>query len=249
MDSNHSTFFHQISTVEATLDFQLSEFDAFSTEIHPLCLHAIEELKAGFLSQPEWKLKFGVDTSTSEEAIGKMFGILLVRNDDEQLGYLAAFSGKLSGSNHHRGFVPPIYDSLTEDGFLVKGMTLLRQLGEEIEREEEGARKTELIGTRARTSAELQSELFDQYYFSNGRGEKKGLRQIFNKELGKNPPTAAGECAAPKLLQYAFDNGLRPMALAEFWWGASTRSVELKHGHFYPPCEDKCRPILNHMLS
>jgi len=95
----------------------------------------------------------------------------------------------------------------------------------------------------------LQSKLFDQYYFSNQGGEKKGLRQIFNVELGKNPPTAAGECTAPKLLQYAFEHDLKPMALAEFWWGASTRSADMKHGHFYPPCEDKCRPILRHMLS
>jgi len=63
------------------------------------------------------------------------------------------------------------------------------------------------------------------------------------------PPAAAGECATPKLLQYAFLNGLRPVAMAEFWWGAPPKSEIRKHRQFYPACTGKCKPILEHMLE
>src|SRR5690606_21753915 len=63
------------------------------------------------------------------------------------------------------------------------------------------------------------------------------------------PPAAAGECATPKLLQYAFLNDLKPIAMAEFWWGASPKSEVRKHKQFYPACTGKCEPILKHMLE
>jgi tRNA pseudouridine32 synthase/23S rRNA pseudouridine746 synthase len=66
--------------------------------------------------------------------------------------------------------------------------------------------------------------------------------------LGK-PPSAAGECAIPKLLQSAFTSGYKPIAMAEFWWGASPKSEIRKHKLFYPACTGKCKPILAHMLE
>ncbi|RZJ17244.1 MAG: pseudouridylate synthase, partial [Acinetobacter sp.] len=65
----------------------------------------------------------------------------------------------------------------------------------------------------------------------------------------KNPPAGAGECAAPKLLQYAFQHHFKPLALTEFWWGQSPKSATWKHKHFYAPCKEKCGPILKHMLE
>ena len=64
----------------------------------------------------------------------------------------------------------------------------------------------------------------------------------------KPPPAGAGECAAPKLLQYAFQHHLMPLAMAEFWWGASPKSEVKKHQQYYPACTGKCQPILKHML-
>jgi tRNA pseudouridine32 synthase/23S rRNA pseudouridine746 synthase len=223
-------------------------FDPYALVMHPACLMAVKDLQQFLENQESIAHNFGFD-SHSEKPIGKMFGVLVASDSEGKLGYIAAFSGKLAGSNVHPGFVPPIFDSLTKDGFLALGMDELGQLTSQIQATEDVREKQALKTRRASISGSLQSQLFDQYYFSNSMGEKKGLRQIFNEELGKNPPTAAGECAAPKLLQYAFDNDLKPIALAEFWWGASTRSPDMKHGHFYPPCEDKCRPILKHMLS
>jgi tRNA pseudouridine32 synthase/23S rRNA pseudouridine746 synthase len=75
------------------------------------------------------------------------------------------------------------------------------------------------------------------------------LREIFENALYKNPPAGAGECAAPKLLQYAFQHNMKPIAMAEFWWGLSPKSDFWKHGQYYPACQEKCRPILDHMLA
>ena len=165
---------------------------------------------------------------------GKMFGVLLYEG-----GYLAAFSAKLDGSYHHEGFVPPVYE-MTE----------------------------EPIGTNKEESRRLQRLLFANYKFVNGRGETKNLLDIFKEEKPiipaeewfsselkiKNyelrmPPAGAGECCAPKLLQYALTHGLEPVSLAEFWVGAPSKTEIRQEGAFYAPCSGKCGPILRHMLE
>ncbi len=98
-------------------------------------------------------------------------------------------------------------------------------------------------------SAACQQEIFDHYFFLNKQGEQKSLGTIFQSTEAQKPPAGAGECAAPKLLQYAFLHDLKPIALAEFWWGQSPNSEIKKHGQFYPACRGKCEPILGHMLE
>lgn len=102
---------------------------------------------------------------------------------------------------------------------------------------------------RREKSAALQEVLFSRYAFLNRHGRSKSLGAIFRDTVYGKPPAAAGECATPKLLQYAFRQGYKPLAMAEFWWGASPRSEIRKHGHFYPACTGKCEPILKHMLE
>ena len=102
---------------------------------------------------------------------------------------------------------------------------------------------------RKQRSIALQTWLFEQFIIQNARGERKNLIEIFQEKEQHLPPGGAGECAAPKLLQYAFLNKLQPVAMAEFWWGNSPKNEERIHGHFYPACEQKCRPILNFMLK
>ena len=95
-------------------------------------------------------------------------------------------------------------------------------------------------------SGALQQKLFAEYSFLNLLGERKSIGEIFNN----NPPAGAGECAAPKLLHYAFEKQLKPIAMAEFWWGQSPKSEIRKHKQFYPACKSKCEPILlSHMLK
>lgn len=102
---------------------------------------------------------------------------------------------------------------------------------------------------RKKESNVLQQWLFKNYTFLNARNEEKSLLDIFQTSLHIQPPAGAGECCAPKLFQYAYKNQLKPIALAEFWWGQSPKSEVRKHGQFYPSCWGKCEPILGHMLQ
>ncbi|WP_233589229.1 RluA family pseudouridine synthase [Gynurincola endophyticus] len=106
-----------------------------------------------------------------------------------------------------------------------------------------------LKNERKERSAILQQQLFDQYVFLNKAGQTKSLHEIFSATPLGRPPSAAGECAMPKLLQYAFRHQYTPVAMAEFWWGASPKSEIRKHRQFYPSCTGKCKPILAHMLE
>lgn len=98
-------------------------------------------------------------------------------------------------------------------------------------------------------SAALQQQLFGQFRMLNFKGETKTLCEIFEQTVHRTPPAGAGECAAPKLLQHAYLQGWRPVAMAEFWWGASPKTEIRHHGHYYPACKGKCEPILQHMLQ
>ena len=91
----------------------------FYYDPHPLCVLASQELQQYLKTQNEWHHNFGI-SKNKIEPIGKMFGVLLVQNIKNEIGYLAAFSGKLAGVNQLSFFVPPIYDMLDEDGFYKK---------------------------------------------------------------------------------------------------------------------------------
>lgn len=222
---------------------------------HPLSLLAAEKLQAYLGEQQDWEHNFGLADGQEGKIAGKMFGVLVVKTQQGELGYLAAFSGKLAGGYHHARFVPPVFDALQEGSFLNHGMQELTRINQEIKAlealipEENGEKIKRLQKLRKVNSIALQGKLFDQYHFLNQRGESKSLRHIFRKDANNNPPAGAGECAAPKLLHYAFQHGMAPIAMAEFWWGLSPKSAFWKHGHYYPACREKCAPILAHMLQ
>ncbi|SHE70213.1 tRNA pseudouridine32 synthase / 23S rRNA pseudouridine746 synthase [Bacteroides faecichinchillae] len=102
---------------------------------------------------------------------------------------------------------------------------------------------------RKERSAALQQKLFQQFRMLNAKGEVKDLCTIFKETVHKTPPGGAGECALPKLLQYAYLHQLKPLAMAEFWWGNSPKTEVRHHGYYYPSCKGKCEPILKHMLQ
>jgi tRNA pseudouridine32 synthase / 23S rRNA pseudouridine746 synthase len=308
----------------------------FFYEPHELSKIATTELQDYLASQTDWEHNFGLQEGQKGLVIGKMFGVLVVKNQTGTIGYLAAFSGKLADSNEHTHFVPPVFDMLQQDGFFKQEEKILNDYNRKIEAlennpdfircqselastlllaEKDKAEKKEfskqnkirrdalrekaereldfesyktlqkslskesqlesiqlkqmnhfwnqeiakaqqkvadfqskinqLKEERKTKSAALQQKLFQQYSFLNQYGDSKSLGAIFED----NPPASAGECAAPKLLQYAFAHQLQPIAMAEFWWGQSPKSEIRKHGHFYPACTGKCKPILAHMLE
>ncbi len=182
---------------------------------------------------------------------GKMFGVLMVEpsvvSGQPSDNYLAAFSAKLDGSYFHEGFVPPVWDK--GEGLRVTGYW-------------------EPVGHSKEESRRLQRLLFANYNFVNGKGESKNLLEIFKDEKPiipaeewfssavsnqpsafRLPPSGAGECCAPKLLQYALTHGLKPLQLAEFWVGAPSKTEIRQEGAFYAPCSGRCVPILRHMMQ
>ncbi len=308
----------------------------FCYEPHPISVIAATQLQAMLESEAGECIAQHLAAS----AMGKMFGVLVVENADKQLGFLSGFSGKIGDSYHMNGFVPPVYDLLSKDGFYKLEEENISQINAEIERlendtafalcqekneaealraerelqefraymkREKSTRKlqrseaetklcpddffalcenlkrasiaqqheykalraqwdervaqnehelqafqniiNELREERKTRSAALQRKIFDQYQFLNKDLRTTTATEIFAATPLLVPPAGAGECAAPKLFQFAFKHNMRPIAMAEFWWGISPRSEIRKHKQFYPSCRSKCEPILGYMLA
>lgn len=182
-------------------------------------------------------------------------------------GFLAAFSGVAGGSSIIEGFVPPVFDLLDPDGFFRAEEARISGISRKIERlaESEGNGSADVQALkiqRKSMSDNLQKWIFSMYEVRNGKGDKKTILDIF-AEHGLIPPGGTGECAAPKLLQYAFINGLTPISMGEFWYEspAAAEAAELSRdsmdkphnsrecGRFYPSCSSKCGPLLRWMLK
>lgn len=339
MDSNHLPEFIYFKRSIVGISLPEKFTFPFYYEPHPLSIIACEELQEYIESQKDWEHNFGLNPEQDGIIIGKMFGVLVVKNPQGELGYLAAFSGKLADKNKYDHFVPPIFDMLEEDGFyrtnerqLVEMTTVIEQLenSEELKqlrqnvietdelfteelrilkekvKEGKSERKTmreqaetlpedeklelfkeldrisiqghfalkdlkrvhkkrqdelqneldlfldkiqQLKKERKATSQAVQNQLFDQYHFLNARNETKSVLNLFQYIENGKPPSGAGECCAPKLFQFAYQHQLQPIAMAEFWWGASPSSEIRQHKNFYPSCRGKCEPILGHMLQ
>ena len=192
-------------------------------------------------------------------------------------GFLAAYAGLLAGRNDWDWFVPPIYDAQQPDGHFKQTEAKISALNKEIESLEaqlqsndssaetpslnrEGRGGSPLLSLkhqRKQMSNDLLLWLFEQYNLINYKGEVRNVVDIWRdyhnspKLLRKFPlpPGGTGECCAPKLFQYAFQHGLKPLAIAEFWWGESPKREIRHHFQFYPACNGKCKPILSWQLQ
>ena len=314
-------FKSDISVVETPRRFN----NPFYYQPHALCTLAADEVRSLLLQNK---------AVADDAARGKMFGVLVVRDSDGVIGYLAAFSGLLAGSNDISGFVPPVFDLQSPTGYFKQEEGEISALNRKIKEVEcsdeyvaaitvvadtkrameqqlaamrddmrlDKQRRNELRSTgalaadeeallvrqsqfqkaelkratarwqqqvaecevavapfkeliasmkeeRKRRSAALQRWLFEQFKVRNGNGEEKSLLDIFAMHSGIIPPGGAGECAAPKLLQYAYLNSLTPIAVAEFWVGESPSGEVRRDGCFYGACKSKCEPILGFMLQ
>ena len=219
---------------------------------HPLVVEAAQKLIGTIDSDPLLKYVF---------AEGKMLGVLVCEDPASgALTTLNAFSGLVGGRSVLPGFVPPIFDTTTVPALRniegpVPPETASLRFGPTADAVPplmvpRVAQVSEGTGPSrdTRDSRELQEWLFRQYRVMNGMGEEMDVKEIFASR-GLVPPGGTGECAAPKLLNYAFRNGLKPLCMGEFWYGASPSSGEVRqHGRFYPSCTGKCGPLLSWML-
>ncbi|WP_282114348.1 RluA family pseudouridine synthase [Pseudoalteromonas arctica] len=279
-------------------------------------------------------------THLKAENAGKMFGVLVVQNTKQQLGFLSAYSGQIEGDKGNISFVPPVSSMQLQDDSYLAQSKIINDINAQIEQLENSEQlhevnsklddatqsyqqallaqqavmqagrqqrkiqrtegelelsesdfeqlKNKLAGQsivekkqllalkaywqniieslqqthinisdeiahlkkrRKTLSKSLQKKLFAQYQFLNANGETTDLNAIFAALPEHTPPSGAGDCAAPKLLQYAYKHGLKPLAMAEFWWGAAPKSAIRQHKNYYPSCYSKCQPILGHMLK
>lgn len=215
----------------------------FGNAVPEIARVAASEFQAFLLQESQqWAHDFSVQK-------GKMFGVLVVQKADGTLGYLGTVSGKLQGDTVCDRFVPSVFDESKDDFYINKGMKELTAIGNLIKASDDKVEIAQLKTSRKEKSIALQLWLFENYRFLNVKGEVKDVVQIFDESLHNNPPAAAGECAGPKLLQYALQHELKPIAMAEFWWGISPKNKERKDKGFYPACKNKCRPILEFMLD
>ena len=237
-----------ISSLE-NIDIPFEMNDPFWIIIPEIAQLASAELQ-DFLAKNQqlWLHNFGTDMDNQVAAKGKMFGVLVVRAENGELGYLATFSGKILDEPHPTHFVPSLFDVTTDDSFITKGMLELKAISETMKSASSNEELEQLKEQRKNRSYELQHQLFASYVFLNSEGESKSLVKIFADYEGKIPPAGAGECSAPKLLHYAYQHQLTPLAIAEFWWGKSNKSETRQHLQFYPACHDKCVPILGFMV-
>ena len=245
-------FHHLNSNIEPPLAMN----NPFDYEPHPLCLLAADEVRR--------YLKHDA-TCESDARNGKMFGVLVVKTSKGETGFLAAYSGLLAGRNDWAWFVPPVFDAQQPDGHFKQTerqiSAINRQIREWETNEEDAATHAtalnELRQRRKQMSEELQRWLFEQYLMLNERGERRNLIDIWHdyhtsprlRQRFPLPPGGSGDCCAPKLLQYAFLHQMKPLCIAEFWYGASPKAEIRHHGHFYPACRGKCLPILTYMLG
>jgi len=304
----------------------------FCYEPHPLCLLAANELQQQLLNDDQLQQEL--------EQNGKMFGVLLVENEQGKIGYLSANSGKELHQSEAINLVPPIVSFDTDSDFFQNENKIINQLNSQVEvlmanpqlveyqaklellhgqqsekltlqhnqmslnKKARKAKRSQAKDTlaedelaqylkqmaqesvndknqlrdlknywqdiveqtqqkldfltdeietlkkqRKQLSTKLQKKLFKQYRLLNSVGVEQNLMEIFQTGPHPIPPAGTGDCAAPKLLQYAFKHQLKPLAMAEFWWGKSPKSEIRQHKNFYGACSGKCQPVLTHMLA
>lgn len=177
-------------------------------------------------------------------ARGQMFGILECIDSCGQVVILKAFSCQYNGLWNVNGWCPPLLEHNKVAPDIDKELQMLRHKIDSLSLD--SVERLELKRKRKKMSQEHMKRIHSLYYLTNFRGERMPLVDIFCR--GNGIPTGTGDCCAPKLLNYAAKHNLKPIGLAEFYWGKENKSGTRKHGEFYPCCESKCQPILGYML-
>lgn len=320
-DSKIHSFHSDVSSIELPAQFTYP----MHYVPHELCKIAASEVMDYAMNQKQWH---------DELLAGKMLGVLVVKDENDTLGYLSAYSGNLAHTGEHAYFVPHIYNLLEPQGLFRTGEAQITEINHRIEAldnsqerkslkelldttlaqheceelamrqametakaERDTCRKednitaeqeakmikesqfqkaelkrlkkrhrmeiesimqqlndieatiNDLKAKRRVMSEKLQRQLFELFVVHNARGESMDVATIFERRFHRLPPGGTGECCAPKLLQYAFLHGYKPVCMAEFWVGESPQGEVRHHGHYYPACRSKCMPLLEFMLQ
>ncbi len=181
------------------------------------------------------------------EARGKMFGVLVCEKTDGEQLTIKAFSGQYNGLWDVVGWVPPLFDVHDFWQLLNPIEKKIKELGRRLENMADGSTEQGRVKQlRKELSQTLMKKIHELYRLHNFKKQQCSLTDLFPQKQGI--PTGTGDCCAPKLLNYAARNQLKPIGLAEFYWGKSNRSATRSQGIFYPACTSKCGPILGFLL-
>lgn len=180
------------------------------------------------------------------KARGKMFGVLVCRDQEGSEHVLQSFSGQYNGIWEVDGWAPPLFNTAKLLDISQDVEKKIKELGSEIDHPtQDSEKKRYLLRERKSLSQNLMKEIHALYTVSNFSGKTQSLKEIYT---GTGIPTGTGDCCAPKLLNFAARSNLTPLSLAEFYWGKENLSGTRQHGQFYESCTDKCQPILGYML-
>lgn len=181
------------------------------------------------------------------EMRGKMLGVLVCEDASGREVLLRAFSSKFNGMRKVPGWAPPLMDEELFDATMEAGNLGIHPLTAEIQSLEKGSLEWSLrVAERKAVSQGVLSKLYALYEVHNFKNEKRALADAFN--IRKGMPVGTGDCCAPKLLNQAARKALKPVSIAEFFWGRETVSGGRVEGTFYSSCADKCQPLLGFML-
>ena len=145
-------------------------------------------------------------------------------------------------------FVPSLVSANEIDSALCENDLEIHQLTDKINQlEKENPERKLLIKKRTKLTDDSLNKVFSLYSFCCFDGKKKTLNDIIAEHGGCLPPTGTGDCCAPKLLSYAFENQLEIISMDEVYFGRDT--VNKSGGFSYPPCDERCGYILPSILG
>ncbi|MFA6689867.1 MAG: RluA family pseudouridine synthase [Sphaerochaetaceae bacterium] len=228
------------------------------------CLRLREEMeRTGFLDD-DGKRRFP-SSPLFEPYGGRMFGMLVCTDDQGNERVLKAFSGQYLGAWEIPGWVPPVPDVPAYEAIVGRNDASIHELSERLKELDasraEGGLRREAAGDdrglrerRRMLTQESQRDVFALYSFCCYDGASRTFSDMAGEDLSYHRPlwrfpSGTGDCCAPKLLHQAFSHRLHPVSMAEFYFGAPNRSGTKTGGSFYPPCEERCHPLLRHMLG
>ena len=228
---------YDLTVKDGTYRTREAEISAINSEIHSIELFELSPVEIGL-----HRLKIESETELSEMRAGmklRKYERMTLRKcwDSEGREYYEEKDALILQSQHEKAEFKRAKDRWRKA--IAEKEDELNAVRDRLE---------DLKSRRAAMSDDLQKWIFRQYVVCNLNGEEKSILDIF-REKGLVPPGGTGECAAPKLLDYAFRHGLRPLAMGEFWYGKSPDTAVRTHGHFYPSCTSKCGPLLSWMLQ
>ncbi|MDO4497249.1 MAG: RluA family pseudouridine synthase [Bacteroidales bacterium] len=208
---------------------------------HPLLRVAADDICFYIEQHPQWAQLF-------EQ--GKMLGAMLCEDGT----ILKAYSGVVNGlEDPEHYFVPPVYDLANPDDFYLQEDEEISNINKQINELQgiDNPKTRVLKEKRKELSQNLQLKIFSHFNFvsTSQSGTYRNILDIFTDAKRSLPPGGSGECAAPRLWQYAIEHNLKPIALAEFWFGQSPRKIRRVHRQFYPSCIEKCSPILAYFMQ